>query len=89
MLPQVQGWMREGVLAGYRIFMNRHPVGRPWDSLFVYEYRDLAAFGKRDETVARVRQTLVADPTWQKFHEIKQSIRTESENTIAESLPAR
>lgn len=88
-LPQVRGWMREGVLGSYRIFMNRHPVGTPWDSLFIYEYRDLTMFGRRDETVARVRATLVSDPVWQKFHENKQSIRTESENTIAEALPGQ
>lgn len=85
-LPQVEGWMKEGVLSGYRIYMNRHPVGKPWDSLFVYQYRDLAAFGRRDEVVAKVRQGLKNDPTWQKLNETKQSIRTESENTIAETV---
>jgi hypothetical protein len=85
-IPQVKGWMREGVLGGYRIFMNRYPVGRPWDALFVYQYRDLESFGRRDEIVAKVRQTLVDDPAWKQFNEIKQSIRTESENTIAEAL---
>jgi hypothetical protein len=85
-IPQVEGWMREGVLAGYRIYMNRYPVGKPWDSLFVYQYRDLEAFGERDEVVAKVREGLKSDPAWQKLNEIKQTIRTESENTIAESL---
>ena len=85
-IPQVQGWMREGVLAGYRIFMNRFGVGRPWDALFIYQYRDLEAFGRRDEIVAKVRQTLVGDPEWKQLSDIKQSIRTESENTIAEAL---
>jgi hypothetical protein len=86
-IPQVQGWMREGVLAGYQIFMNRYQVGRPWDSLFVYHYRDLQSFGRRDETVAKVRLTLVNDPEWKHFGDIKQTIRSESENTIAEALP--
>jgi hypothetical protein len=85
-IPQVEGWMREGVLAGYRIYMNRYPVGKPWDSLFVYQYRDLEAFGDRDEVVAKVREGLKIDPAWQKLNETKQTIRTESENTIAESL---
>jgi hypothetical protein len=86
-IPQVQGWMQEGVLAGYQIFMNRYQVGRPWDSLFVYHYRDLGSFGRRDETVAKVRLTLVNEPEWKRFSDIKQTIRTESENTIAEALP--
>ena len=88
-IPQVVGWMREGVLGGYQIFMNRFPVGRPWDSLFVYRYRNLEAFGRRDEVVAKVRATLVDKPEWKQYSDIKQSIRTESENTIAEALQPR
>ena len=85
-IPQVKGWMRAGVLAGYRIFMNRYQVGRPWDSLFVFRYRDLEAFGRREETVAQVRLTLKDNAEWQQLNAIKQTIRTESENTIAEAL---
>lgn len=85
-LPQVNGWMRERVLDGYRIFLNRYPVGRPWDALFIYEYRDLEAFGKRAETVMKVRRTLEDDPVWKQFHAIKQTLRSETENTIAVSL---
>jgi hypothetical protein len=88
-IPQVVGWMREGVLGGYQIFMNRYQVGRPWDSLFVYRYRNLEAFGRRDEVVAKVRATLVDKPEWKQFSDIKQTIRTESENTIAEALQPR
>ena len=85
-IPQVTGWMREGVLSGYRIFMNRYQVGRPWDSLFVFRYRNLEAFGRRDEIVAKVRLTLVDNPEWKQLNAIKQTIRTESENTIADAL---
>ncbi|MBL8642357.1 MAG: hypothetical protein JNK21_00375 [Rhodospirillaceae bacterium] len=87
-IPQVSGWMKEGVLKGYQMFMNRYPVGRTWDSLFVYQYSTLETFGRRDETVAKVRKTLVDDPVWKNFHEIKKTIREESENTIAEMLRA-
>ena len=85
-IPQVTGWIREGVLGSYRIFMNRSPVGPTWDALFILQYRDLEAFGRRDEIVAKVRQTLVGDPAWKALSDIKQTIRTESENTSAESL---
>lgn len=85
-MPQVTGWMHEGVLSGYRIFMNRYQVGRPWDSLFVFRYRNLESFGRRDEIVAKVRLTLVDNPEWKQLNAIKQTIRTESENTIAEAL---
>jgi hypothetical protein len=88
-IPQVTGWMREGVLGGYQMFMNRFPVGRPWDSLFVYRYRNLEAFGRRDEVVSKVRATLVDEPEWKRWSDIKQTLRTESENTIAEALQPR
>lgn len=85
-LPQVEGWMREGVLSGYRIFMNRYPVGKPWDALFIYRYRDLAAFGKRAATVSKVRATLQSNADWVKWSENKGDIRSETENTIAEAI---
>jgi hypothetical protein len=88
-VPQVKGWMREGVLSSYRLFMNRFGSGRPWDSLFIYQYRDLESFGHRDEIVAKVRATLVGDPVWKQWSDIKQTLRTESENTIAEDLGAQ
>lgn len=88
-IPQIKGWMQEGILSGYRLFMNRYSVGRPWDSLFVFRYRNLEAFGRRDEIIAKVRRTLVDQPEWKQWSDIKQTIRTESENTIAEALPPR
>ena len=86
LIPQVEGWIKEDVLSRYRIYMNRNPVGPPWDSLFVYEYRDLDSFGRRDEVVAKVRAPLREDPAWKQFNDIKQTIRTEAENTIAELI---
>ncbi len=85
-IPQTEGWLKEGVLSRYRIYMNRYPVGPAWDSLFVFQYRDLEAFGRREQIVAKVRETLHADPAWKALNDIKQTIRTESENTIAERL---
>jgi hypothetical protein len=90
-IPQLHGWLQEGVLSRYRIYLNRYPVGdpEPWDALFVYEYRSLEDFGRRDEVIAAVRQTLRADPNWAKLSATKSGLRTESENTIAESLTGR
>lgn len=87
-IPQLEGWIKAGALSRYRIYLNRYPVGdpEPWDALFVYEYRSLEAFGRRDETLAAVRRTLRADPAWEKLSETKSSLRTEAENTIAEPL---
>ena len=85
-IPQVKGWMAEGVLTRYAIYLNRYSVGDPWDALFVYEYRDLESFGRREETVAKVREPLRADPTWKHWSDIKATIRSETENTVTEIL---
>ncbi len=87
-IPQVKGWMKEGVLSRYRIYLNRYNVGEPepWDSLFIYDYRDQESFGRRDEIVAKVRGPLREDPTWKHLNDIKATIRSETENTITEIL---
>ncbi len=86
LIPQVTGWMKEGVLSRYSLYLNRYPVGDPWDSLFIYEYRDRESFGKREETIAKVRNGLRNDPVWKHWSDIKATIRTESENTIMEEV---
>jgi hypothetical protein len=86
LIPQVTGWIKEGVLSRYRIYLNRDPVGPNWDSLFVYQYRDLEAYGRREEVLAKVRGPLREDPAWKAMNDIKSTIRTEGENTIAERL---
>ena len=80
--------MKEGVLSHYSLYLNRYPVGPPWDSLFIYEYRDRESFGKREETIAKVRNGLKNDPVWKHWSDIKATIRTESENTIMEEVVA-
>ena len=85
-IPQLRGWIKEGVLSRYRLYLNRYGTGDPWDALFIYEYRDLENFGRREETVAKVRANLRDDPTWKHLSDIKATIRTETENTIAEEL---
>jgi hypothetical protein len=89
LIPQVRGWMKEGVLNGYSLYLNRYPTGDPWDSLFIYEYRDRESFGKREETIAKVRDGLKNDPVWKHWSDIKTTIRSESENTIMEEVTQR
>ncbi len=66
----------KGVLNGYRIFMNRYPVGRPWDALFIYEYRDLEASEARrhrreSEGQPRERADLEAVSRHQAHHPLR------------------
>ena len=85
-VPQTEGWIREGVLSRYRIFMNRYQVGDPWDAMFVYEYRNLTSFGRREETVNKVREPLRQDPAWKQLNDTKGNLRSEAENTITSHL---
>jgi hypothetical protein len=85
-VPQVNGWMGENVLAGYTICLGRYATSRPWASLFVLEYRDAASFGLREATVAKVREKLKSNPAWLAASESKQKIRVEKQTVIAEEL---
>jgi len=86
LVPQVKGWLKTGTLRSYSIYLNRYNVGPPWDSLFIYEYRNADSLGRRAETISEVRNTLRSDPTWKHWSDIKETIRTEEENTIMVQL---
>ena len=84
--PQFDGWMDEGVLADYEIYMQRYTAARPFDVLFFLEYKDDESLGLREKVVAKVRQRLQADPKWKAIADNKQSIRVEKEAIIADEL---
>ena len=88
-IPQVNGWIGENILAGYTIYLGRYPTSRPWSSLFVLEYRDADAFGKREATIAKIRERLKSNPTWLAASESKHKVRIEKQTIIAEELIAR
>lgn len=85
-LPQFDGWIREGALSGYQLYMNRYSVGAPWDSLFIQRYRDFDAFGMRQQVLDKVRVGLRESPEWMGWHKRKGDIRSETENSIAELI---
>jgi len=85
-LPQFDGWMKNGALTGYEMYMNRYPVGTPWDALFIQHYRDMEAFGQRQKVTEETRAGLRSNPAWMAWSEKKMGIRTETENTIAELI---
>jgi hypothetical protein len=84
--PQLDGWMTEGVLAGYQIFLQRYTAGRPWDSLLVLEYKDDESLGNREKIVNQVRARLQSNPKWRAIADNKQSIRTEKEAIVADEI---
>jgi len=88
-LPQVDGWMEEGVLASYGIYLARYPAGRPWQSLLVLEYKSDQALGARDAAVAKVRARLKENPKWKAISDSKKNVRVEKAPTIADPMAAR
>ncbi|HEV3201533.1 MAG TPA: hypothetical protein VGZ73_26720 [Bryobacteraceae bacterium] len=88
-IPQVKGWIEADVLAGYTIYLGRYATSRPWSSLFVLEYRSAEAFGRREATVAKVREKLRANAQWRAASENKQKVRVEKQTIVAEELVAK
>ena len=85
-IPQLAGWIDEGVLARYSIYLDRYPAGRPWEALLVLEYKDDAALAQREAIVAKVRARLAADPAWKAFADDKKNIRTEKPPVVADPV---
>ncbi len=85
-IPQLEGWVREGVMTNYEIYLNQHPTGKPWDVLFIFEYKDLQAFAQRDVLKWKVRAELKDDPAWKTISEVKWDFRTERETVIADAI---
>ena len=88
-VPQMDGWMEEGVLSRYGVFLPRYPAGRPWQSMLILEYKDDAALGARDVTTAKVRSRLKDNPKWKAISDAKKNVRNEKPPVIADAIPAR
>ncbi|MGE5616796.1 MAG: hypothetical protein ACM3X5_07765 [Bacillota bacterium] len=88
-VPQMDGWREEGVLARYGVFLAAYPAGRPWQSMLILEYKDDAALGRRDATTAKVRARLKDNPTWKAISDAKKTVRAEKAPAIADAILAR
>ena len=85
-IPQMKGWVSEGVVSSYRIFLNQNETGDPWDALFILEYRDLRALALRRATITKVRAVLANNPVWKKLSDDKHEVRKEGEIIIADEV---
>lgn len=88
-LPQVDGWMEEGILERYSIYLARYSAGRPWQSLLVLEYKSDQALGARESVVAKVRARLKDNPKWKAISDSKKNVRVERAAVIADPLAVR
>ena len=84
--PQAAGWIEEGVLESYKMFIGRDAGGRPWSSILLLEYKSDEALGQRAAVIARVRAKLRADPSWKAISDRKQSVRVERAAILADEL---
>ena len=87
-LPQLDGWMREGVLAHYDVYLARYPAGRPWQALLVLEYKGDRGLAARDAVVAKVRARLKDNPKWKSISDSKKNVRNERAPVVADPLSA-
>lgn len=85
-IPQFDGWIKEGVIANYGIYLNQHAPGKPWDVLLVFEYKGIEGLAKRDLIKTKVREELAGDPSWKLLSDSKQEFRTEHEVVMANAL---
>ena len=85
-VPQFDGWIAEGVLAKYEIYLHRYGAARPWDSLLIQEYKDDESLGQREKVAAKVRRQLLSYPKWKALEGNEQNIRVEKEAVIADEL---
>jgi len=85
-VPQFDQWIRDDILVSYSIYINRFQTSRPWQAVFVLEYKDTESFGMREKEVDKVKAELAQDPSWKALGDRKLQIRSEKETATAEQL---
>jgi hypothetical protein len=85
-VPQVDGWISEGALSSYGVYLARYGAGRSWSSLLVLTYRGDEGLGRRDAVTRKVRAQLASDTTWRSFADHKANVRVEKQAIIADEL---
>jgi hypothetical protein len=88
-IPQFDGWIAEGALSQYDLFVGRFPAGRPWSTMVILEYKNEAALAKRNAVEDKVRARLREIPEWKTFSDNKKGIRDEKQVVIADQLSLR
>jgi hypothetical protein len=89
LVPQTEGWMGEGALQSYGVYLPRYPAGRVWSAQLVLGYRGDAGLARRDAVVRSVRAHLTAtSPEWKAFADNKQKLRTEKQPVVADEIAA-
>lgn len=89
LVPQTDGWIADGALASYGVYLSRYPAGRVWSAQLVLAYRGDAGLAHRDATTRTVRAHLAATSAeWKAFADNKQKLRTEKQPVVADVIAA-
>lgn len=89
LVPQLDGWVKEGVLNHYQVLFGRYVVGRNWSALMIYEYNGDTGLGLREQTQAKVRADLVKNnPDWVTWSKDKGQYRVGRSYIIADEVKA-
>ncbi|WP_129551087.1 hypothetical protein [Komagataeibacter xylinus] len=86
--PQTDGWISNGALNAYQLYVARYTAGRNWMSLLVLAYYGDDGLNRRNAVIAATRRTLNADPDWTEKSIGKGHIRTEKAAMIADLIAA-
>lgn len=87
--PQTNGWLADGALAWWGMYLNQHNTGKPWDVILLLEYTDIQGLARRDIVKQEVRVKLRNDPAWKALNDSKQEVRQEDRVTIMDSIHPR
>jgi hypothetical protein len=85
-LPQIEGWKRDGVLLSSKLYLQRYAVERPWNSLLILQYKNGLSLAARENEMAKVRHELEQDPGWLAISRSKQEMRKEKAAIIADEI---
>lgn len=84
--PQFDAWLRKGVIKSYRVFLNQHQTGKPWDVLIVYEYAGLEGLSQRDAVKDEVGAEMKGIVGWSLLGSIKGAIRSSGRITLGDPI---
>jgi hypothetical protein len=85
-VPQMEGWIKEGAISAYGLYLARYGAGRAWSSLLVLAYRGDEGLGRRDAVTRKVRAQLGLDADWKSFADRKANVRVEKQAIIADQI---
>jgi hypothetical protein len=82
-IPQMEGWMKHGVMGAYALYVNQNPAGAKWATLLVQEYVGYEGLAQREVMKDQVRQELDSNPRWKHWAQNKGDIRHEGRPIVA------